>query len=65
MPFGLFFPFAGRLVAPGFRRGDAQIRDRAAVLRASDFRILAEIADEDHLVHATGHDVLLLTAASP
>src|SRR6476646_1882154 len=62
VPFGLFFPLAGRLVAPGLRRGHAQIRDRAPVLRTPDLGILAEIADEDHLVHATGHDALLLIA---
>src|SRR5262245_9963232 len=46
---------AGRLVAPGVRRGHAQIRDRPAVLRAPDLGVAAEIADQDHLVHATGH----------
>jgi hypothetical protein len=31
-------------------------------LRAPDLGIFAEIADQDHLVHATGHDALLLVA---
>src|SRR5215471_2567161 len=62
VPFGLLAALAGRLVAPGVRRRHAQIRDRPAVLRAPDLGIFAEIADQDHLVHATGHDALLLLA---
>jgi hypothetical protein len=31
-------------------------------LRAPDLGIFAEIADQNHLVHATGHDALLLLA---
>src|SRR5499427_3377583 len=62
VPFGLLAALAGRLVAPGVRRRHAQIGDRPAVLRAPDLGIFAEIADQDHLVHATGHDALLLLA---
>src|SRR5262245_10815379 len=62
MPFGLLAALAGCLVAPGIRGGHAQIGDRPAVLRAPDLGIFAEIADQDHLVHATGHDALLLVA---
>ena len=36
VPLGLFFLFARRLVAPGFRRRDAQVGDRPSVLRAAD-----------------------------
>src|SRR5262245_3455020 len=61
VPFGLFLAFAGGLVAPGFRRGHAQIRDRPTILRAPDLRVLPEIADEDHLVDRTCHDRLLLS----
>ena len=32
-----------------------QIGDRPPVLGAPDFRILAEIADQNHLVHASRH----------
>ena len=44
-----------RLVAPGLRRRDAQIGDRPPVLRAPDFRILAEVADQNDLVDAARH----------
>src|SRR5262249_17879522 len=62
VPFGLLAALAGCLVAPGIRGGHAQIGDRPAVLRAPDLGIFAEIADQDRLVHATGHDALLLVA---
>ncbi len=55
MPLRLFLALAGVLVAPGVRRGDAQIGDRPSVLCPPDFRILAEVADQNHLVHATRH----------
>src|SRR5712672_2451310 len=55
VPFGLFLALAGRLVAPAFRGGYAQIGDRAPVLGPPDFRILAEIADQNHLVHTSRH----------
>src|SRR5260370_34214868 len=55
MPLGLFLAFAGRLVTPGFRRRDAQIGDRPAILRPPDFRILAEVTDQNHLVYASRH----------
>src|SRR6266702_2504709 len=55
VPLGLFLALAGGLVAPGFRRRNAQIGDRPAILRPPDFRILAEIADQNHLVHASRH----------
>src|SRR5262249_62372743 len=44
------------------RGGQPQIAARPSVLRAPDLGIFAEIADQDHLVHATGHDALLLVA---
>ncbi|SPP95351.1 protein of unknown function [Bradyrhizobium vignae] len=55
MPFGLFLALAGVLVAPGLRGGDAQIRDRPPVLGAADFRILAEISNQNDLVDASRH----------
>src|SRR5476651_1429819 len=58
MPLGFFLALAGGLVAPAFRGGHPQIRDRTAVLGAANFRIRTEIADEDHLVDATCHDAL-------
>ena len=58
MPFGLLSPFAGVLVAPGFRSRDPQIDDRPAVLCAANFRVGSEIADENDLVDATRHDAL-------
>src|ERR1019366_5714224 len=47
MPLGFFLALAGGLVAPAFRGGDPQIRDRTAVLGAATFGIRTEIADED------------------
>src|SRR5262249_9411573 len=64
VPFGALAALAGGLVAPGFRGRHAQIGNRAAVLRAPALVILPEIADQDHLVDATGHDALLLVACS-
>jgi hypothetical protein len=58
VPLGFFLALTGGLVAPAFRGGHPQIRDRAAVLGAANFRIRTEIADEDHLVDATCHDAL-------
>ena len=60
VPFGLFLALAGGLVAPALRGRDAQIGDRAAVLGAPDFRVRAEIADQNDLVHRACHDILLL-----
>jgi hypothetical protein len=34
-------------------------------LRASDLGVFAEIANQDHLIDATGHDALLLMCACP
>jgi hypothetical protein len=45
MPLGFLFALAGRLVAPGFRGRDREIRDRAAVLRAANVGIAAQVAD--------------------
>src|SRR5207253_5547712 len=55
VPLGLFLALAGALVAPGLRRRDAQIGDRPPILCPPDFRILAEISDQNHLVHASRH----------
>jgi hypothetical protein len=55
MPFGAFLAFARGLVAPGFRRGDAQVHDLAAVLETAHLGVAPEIADDDHLVDGTGH----------
>src|SRR6266540_1447512 len=59
VPFGPLAALPGCLVTPRFRCCHAQIRDRPAVLRAPDLGVLAEIADQDHLVDTTGHDALL------
>src|SRR5216684_6767788 len=56
MPLGPLPAFAGRLVAPAVGRRHAQVRHRPTVLGAADFRIRSEIADQDHLVHATRHE---------
>src|SRR5215831_3588654 len=65
VPLRALAALAGCLVAPSFRGRHAQIRDRAAVLRAPDLGVFAEIANQDHLIDATGHDALLLMCACP
>ena len=55
MPLGLFLALAGRLVAPGFGGGHAQIGDWPPILRPPDLGILAEVSDQNHLVHASRH----------
>src|SRR4029077_17588479 len=55
VPLGLFLAFSGRLVAPAFRGRHVQIGDRPAVLGPPDFRILAEISDQNYLVYASRH----------
>jgi hypothetical protein len=55
VPLGLFLALARGLVAPRFGRGDAKIRNRPAVLRVSDFRVFAEIPDQDALIYAASH----------
>src|SRR5450631_3883450 len=55
MPLGLFLALASCLVAPGVGGGGAKIRDRPPVLGTPDFRILAEISDQNDLVYASRH----------
>src|SRR5262245_32203021 len=52
MPFDLFTRFSSAFVGPFLRRRHVQVGNRPTVPRVADFRILAEIGDEDHLVHA-------------
>ncbi len=52
VPFGPFLSLA-RLVVPDFRRGDAELRDRGPARSKSQLGVPAQIADENHLVHAT------------
>ena len=51
VPFGALAALTGILVFPGFRGRDPQIADLTAILELPDFRISAEIADKDDLVH--------------
>src|SRR5580698_5005291 len=64
VPFGFLTPLAGRLVFPRIRSRDAQIGNRPAVLGAADFRIRAEIADQDNFVDAACHDLTPLARLS-
>ena len=52
VPFGLFFALARIAVTPAFRRRNAQVGDWSAVLRAANFRISADISDQNNLVYA-------------
>ena len=65
VPLRLFATLAGRLVAPGFGRCNPQVGDRAAVLRAADLGILAEIANQDDFVDGSGHVTLLFKPLGP
>src|SRR6185437_5971566 len=55
MPLGLFLALAGRLVAPVLGGRNAEICNRPSVLGAPDFRILAEISNQNHLVYTSSH----------
>src|ERR1019366_8448647 len=55
MPLGLFLALAGRLVAPAIGGRHAQIGNRPPILGPPNFRILAEISDQNHLVYASRH----------
>ncbi|MNS92293.1 hypothetical protein D3C72_1264250 [compost metagenome] len=59
MPFGLFLALAAIAVTPGLRGGDAQVGDGAAILRPADFGISAHVPDQNYLVYATSHLVIL------
>src|SRR5271163_584340 len=61
MPFGFFLAFAGLLVFPAFGRCDAEVRNAASVLEGTDFRGLAEVADQDHFIEAAHCVVLSFT----
>src|SRR5262249_41354063 len=63
VPLGLLAPLAAVLVAPVLRSGHREVGDARAILRAADFGIAAEIADQDNLVHAACHDVSLRSLA--
>jgi len=64
VPLGLFLALAGRLVLPGIGCRDAQISDRPSILGATDFRIGAQIADQDHFVDASRHNLPRLVTRS-
>src|SRR5690606_147777 len=51
----LFLALAALLVAPALRGGHAQIDDRIARIEPAHFRVLAQIADQNHLVDAASH----------
>ena len=54
VPFGPLLALA-LAVLPAFRGRDAQIDDFAAIVERAAFRIVTEIADQNHLVHARHH----------
>ena len=59
VPFGLLAALAAVAVPPGLRGGNAQIGDGAAILRPADFGIGAHVPDQNYLVYATSHLVIL------
>src|SRR5690606_37293526 len=50
VPFGALSAFAGGAVFPVFRRGNAHVRDLAALLEGLDVRIRAQISYQNDLV---------------
>src|SRR6185437_10361885 len=59
VPLGALLALAARLVAPALGGGDGKIGDPRPVLGRADLGIPAEVADEDHLVDASGHAACL------
>jgi hypothetical protein len=55
MPLGPLAPLSRRLVAPGIRCRNPQVGDRTPILRAPNFRISAEITEQEDLIYASGH----------
>src|SRR5213592_4586654 len=55
VPLGLFLALAGRLVAPAFGGRHVQIGYWPPILGPPNLRVLAEISDQNHLVHASRH----------
>ncbi len=59
VPLGALLALARVLVAPSLRSGEGEAYDLIAGVQPAHFRILAQIADEDHLVDAARHGLLL------
>src|SRR5690606_13477072 len=59
VPLGPLLALPGILVAPVLRRRDAEIDDLATAGQRTHLRIRAQIAYQDHLVHAAVHGSLL------
>src|SRR3954451_12155551 len=55
VPLGLLLALAGGLFLPALRGGEAEVHDGLAGAEPPDFRVLAEVADQDDLVHAARH----------
>ena len=51
VPLGQFLLLAGRLVLPVFTGRDRDVAHRFAARRVTNFRVLAQIADDDCLVN--------------
>jgi len=51
VPFGQFLLFAGLAVLRLVRGGDRDVRDGVAARHVADFRVAAEVADDDDLVN--------------
>src|SRR4051794_5646145 len=58
VPLGALLALAGGLVLPGFRGGDSEIHYGVAGVEPPHLRVLAEVADQDDLVHASRHGSL-------
>jgi hypothetical protein len=55
VPLSPFLAFAGRTIAPGLACRDRKSDNLAAALQRPGFRVAPQIADQNHLVHTTGH----------
>ena len=59
MPLGLLLALAAHLVVPALGGRERETHHLHARLRIAHFRVLPQIADQNHLVHTTGHAGLL------
>jgi hypothetical protein len=55
MPFGALFFLTRRAIFPILRRRNAQIANAATILEGFDFRICAQIANDDDFIDASRH----------
>src|SRR5690606_16339813 len=61
VPLGALLHLTALLVLPGFAGGDGDVGDGSAGRHVADFRILAEVTDQNDLVDSSCHCLLALS----